>query len=182
MSFTAEYLCEEVGFQDGDRHERKRLKDQLHRDCLSDRYIGQRLKLQGIQVDWWKKEAQPILDQERAYCQAKRCLKDLQHLNNYLRLEISFARRPHTRVPYDNPYLLSVEPRNTPHMISNIDTLRTELINNIERIKKEPRFVAQAVEINNAAGKIISSLKVQIEHMKTLKKVEQIDFMKPTKE
>lgn len=66
-------------------------------------------------------------------------------------------------------------------MITNIEELREELAKTIERIKSEPRFVPQAVEINNAAGKLIQSVKVQLEYMHLLKKPELIEWMQPKK-
>jgi hypothetical protein len=64
-------------------------------------------------------------------------------------------------------------------MITNIEDLREELAKTIERIKTEPRFVGQAVEINNAAGKMIASAKIQTEYMRMIKKPEEIAFMTP---
>jgi len=64
-------------------------------------------------------------------------------------------------------------------MITNIQELRDELAKTIERIKTEPRFVPQAVEINNAAGKMISSAKLQVEYLRMLKKPEEIAWMSP---
>jgi hypothetical protein len=66
-------------------------------------------------------------------------------------------------------------------MITNIENLREELAKMIERVKAEPRFVGQAVEINNAAGKIIQSCKVQIEYMHMIKAPAEIEFMKISK-
>lgn len=66
-------------------------------------------------------------------------------------------------------------------MITNIEQLREELAKVIERVKTEPRFVPQAVEINNAAGKMIQSSKVQIEYMHMRKQPAEIAFLEPSK-
>lgn len=66
-------------------------------------------------------------------------------------------------------------------MITNIEELREELAKTIGRVKSEPRFVPQAVEINNAAGKLIQSAKVQLDYMRMLKKPELIEWMQPKK-
>jgi len=67
-------------------------------------------------------------------------------------------------------------------MITNIDQLREELATLIERVKREPRFVPQAVEINNAAGKMISACKVQIDYMHMRKAPARVEFLETTKE
>lgn len=64
-------------------------------------------------------------------------------------------------------------------MITNIEDLREELAKTIERVKNEPRFVPQAIEINNAAGKMISSAKIQTEYMRMIKKPAEIAFLTP---
>jgi len=66
-------------------------------------------------------------------------------------------------------------------MITNIDQLREELAKVIERVKAEPRFVPQAVEINNAAGKMIQASKVQIEYMHMRKAPAEIAFLESSR-
>lgn len=61
--------------------------------------------------------------------------------------------------------------------MKNIEDLRAKLWSVIERIEKEPRFVAQAVEINNAAGKLINSAKVQMEYHHLRKEKPEIGFL-----
>lgn len=60
--------------------------------------------------------------------------------------------------------------------MQNIETLRAKLWTVIERIEKDPRFVSQACEINNAAGKIIQSAKVQLEYHALRKEKPSIGF------
>ncbi len=62
-------------------------------------------------------------------------------------------------------------------MIESIEDLRGELAESIERLKKDPRYCAQAVEINNAAGKMIQSAKVQIEYHALRKEQPTIKFL-----
>lgn len=66
-------------------------------------------------------------------------------------------------------------------MIKNIEDLRIELAESIERLKKDPRYCAQAVEINNAAGKMIQSAKVQIEYHALRKEKPDIAFLHGSK-
>lgn len=62
-------------------------------------------------------------------------------------------------------------------MIKTIEDLRTELAESIERLKKDPRYCPQAVEINNAAGKMIQSAKVQIDYHALRKEQPEIAFL-----
>lgn len=55
--------------------------------------------------------------------------------------------------------------------ISNMTDLRRELCDVIERVKKDRAYVPQAVEITNAAGKIINSIRVELEYAKVAKTV-----------
>jgi hypothetical protein len=65
-------------------------------------------------------------------------------------------------------------------IMHNIEKLREKLWSVIERIEKEPRFVSQAVEINNAAGKLINSAKVQMEYHHLRKEKPDIAFLSST--
>jgi hypothetical protein len=62
-------------------------------------------------------------------------------------------------------------------MQNNIETLRTKLWDVIGRIETDPSFVAQAVQINNAAGKLISTAKVQLEYHALRKEIPIIEFL-----
>lgn len=53
--------------------------------------------------------------------------------------------------------------------IENLTDLRRELCDAIERVKKDRAFVVQAVEITNAAGKIINSLRLEMDYYKLSK-------------
>lgn len=61
--------------------------------------------------------------------------------------------------------------------MNNIEVLRDKLWSVIERIEKDPRFVSQAVEINNAAGKLINTAKVQMEYHHLRKEKPEIAFL-----
>lgn len=53
--------------------------------------------------------------------------------------------------------------------IKNMTDLRRELCEVIETVKKDRRYVPQATEITNAAGKIINSLRVELDYYKLAK-------------
>lgn len=53
--------------------------------------------------------------------------------------------------------------------INNLADLRRELCESIERVKKDRGYVPQAVEITNAAGKIINTLRVEMDYYKLTK-------------
>lgn len=55
--------------------------------------------------------------------------------------------------------------------MNNINTLRSELSNVFEELRANKIGVLEAKEINNTAGKIIGTIKVELEYAK-LKKVE----------
>ena len=55
--------------------------------------------------------------------------------------------------------------------IKNMTELRDELCEVIEQVKKDRRYVPQATEITNAAGKIINTLRVEMEYYKLSKTV-----------
>ena len=50
-----------------------------------------------------------------------------------------------------------------------MNDLRHELCEVIETVKKDRRYVPQATEITNAAGKIINSLRVELDYYKLAK-------------
>lgn len=53
--------------------------------------------------------------------------------------------------------------------INNLTDLRRELCESIERVKKDRAFVVQATEITNAAGKIINSMRLELDYYKLCK-------------
>lgn len=53
--------------------------------------------------------------------------------------------------------------------IKNMNDLRKELCEVIETVKKDRRYCPQATEITNAAGKIINSLRVELDYYKLAK-------------
>jgi hypothetical protein len=59
----------------------------------------------------------------------------------------------------------------------NITDLRNDLLESFEQVKKDPRRLAQAGELANTAGKIIQSLKVQLEYSILLNEEPNIPFM-----
>lgn len=46
----------------------------------------------------------------------------------------------------------------------NIDELQTELLDALERVKRDPRSANQVKEIVNAAGKVIAIQKIKLEY------------------
>lgn len=46
----------------------------------------------------------------------------------------------------------------------NIQELRQELLESFARVKRDPRRLAQAGELANTAGKIISTVKLELEY------------------
>lgn len=59
----------------------------------------------------------------------------------------------------------------------NVEQLRDKLWEVIARIEEDPAFVKQAVEINNAAGKLIQTAKVQLEYHALRKEKPSIAFL-----
>ena len=64
--------------------------------------------------------------------------------------------------------------------MKDIDELRAELCKLFDGIKSEAINHKQAKEMNNAAGKIINSLKVQLEYAHLRKESPNIDFLETT--
>lgn len=62
----------------------------------------------------------------------------------------------------------------------NITELRNELLESFDAIKKDPRRLAQAGELANTAGKIIASVKMQLEYSLLLNQEPDIPFMGET--
>ena len=65
-------------------------------------------------------------------------------------------------------------------MIKNIDELRAELIKNYEAVRDDRRMVVQAKEVSNAAGKILGTIKVQLEYSKLNETKPSIPFLDVT--
>jgi len=61
--------------------------------------------------------------------------------------------------------------------IVNMSTLRDELIEAIDRVKKDRAWVPQMHEVANACGKIIASAKLELEYAQARKEKPEIKFM-----
>ena len=64
--------------------------------------------------------------------------------------------------------------------IKNIHDVRDELIEAVDSVKKDPRRVAQVHEISNACGKIINSVKLELEYAALKKEKPSIKFLEAT--
>ncbi len=64
--------------------------------------------------------------------------------------------------------------------MKNINDLRTELIDCFDAVKKDPRRANQVKEQVNAAGKILASLKAEMEYSYLRGDEPDIPFMGPT--
>ena len=62
----------------------------------------------------------------------------------------------------------------------NITELRNELLESFDQVKKDPRRLAQAGELANTAGKIIASVKMQLEYCLMLNEEPEIPFLGTT--
>lgn len=62
--------------------------------------------------------------------------------------------------------------------IDNIAGVRAELIEAIERVKKDRSWVPQMHEVANACGKIIASAKLELEYACARKEKPEIAFLK----
>jgi len=62
----------------------------------------------------------------------------------------------------------------------NITELRNDLLDSFEQVKKDPRRLAQAGELANTAGKIIASVKIQLEYSLLLNQEPVIPFLGET--
>lgn len=65
---------------------------------------------------------------------------------------------------------------------SNITQLRDELLSVFEDLKNGTVERVQAAELNNTAGKIIGTMKVQLEYHALRKEQPDIKFMKESKD
>ena len=62
----------------------------------------------------------------------------------------------------------------------NITELRNDLLESFEQVKKDPRRLAQAGELANTAGKIIGSIKLEMEYSLMRNEEPEIPFLGPT--
>ena len=62
----------------------------------------------------------------------------------------------------------------------NIIELRNDLLESFEQVKKDPRRLAQAGELANTAGKIIGSIKLEMEYSLMRNEEPEIPFLGPT--
>jgi hypothetical protein len=66
--------------------------------------------------------------------------------------------------------------------INNIDDLRKELIGAFEMLKKDPKRAGQVGELANTAGKVINSVKIELEYASVRKERPEIPFLVYSKE
>lgn len=62
--------------------------------------------------------------------------------------------------------------------ITNIDELRQDLIGAYEMLRADPKRVIQVGELANTAGKIIGSVKLELEYAALRKEKPEIAFLK----
>lgn len=60
---------------------------------------------------------------------------------------------------------------------SNIEELRSELLDAFEWIKADPRRANQVKEMTNAAGKVIGTLKLQLEYAALRGEKPSVEFL-----
>ena len=61
--------------------------------------------------------------------------------------------------------------------ITNIVELRKSLADNYEKMKERKLPISIGKELSNAAGKMINTVKVELEYQQLLGKKENIDFL-----
>lgn len=61
--------------------------------------------------------------------------------------------------------------------ITNINALREDLIDAYESLKADPRRVVQVAELANTAGKIIGSVKIELEYALLKKERPNLPFL-----
>jgi hypothetical protein len=59
----------------------------------------------------------------------------------------------------------------------NIEELRIELTDAFDQVRKDPKRVFQVDAVVNAAGKIISSLKLELQYAELRKEMPDIEFL-----
>lgn len=65
--------------------------------------------------------------------------------------------------------------------IENIEDLRFELIEGFKMVRDDPRRALQAKEMANLGGKIINSVKLEIEYASIRKEKPEISFLEKVK-
>jgi hypothetical protein len=60
----------------------------------------------------------------------------------------------------------------------SLDALRTILSEEIDKVREGKTSAANVNAVTNATGKILSSIKLEMEYFKLLGKVPEIDFVK----
>lgn len=63
---------------------------------------------------------------------------------------------------------------------NNIEQLRNDLLDVYTWVKQDPRRAAQCKEMTNAAGKVVSTLKLELEYSALRKEVPNIAFLNYT--
>lgn len=61
--------------------------------------------------------------------------------------------------------------------MKNVKELRTELVSIFSDLKSDKLDVTKAKELNNSAGKILLSIRVQLEYNQIMDRKEKIDFL-----
>jgi hypothetical protein len=61
--------------------------------------------------------------------------------------------------------------------IENIQDLRTDLLDAYDSLKKDPRRINQVAELSNTAGKIIGTVKLEMEYAIARREVPNIPFL-----
>lgn len=61
--------------------------------------------------------------------------------------------------------------------IKNINELRNDLLENYDALKKNPKKLAQVSELANISGKVIASLKIELEYCAMTNITPQIPFL-----
>lgn len=65
--------------------------------------------------------------------------------------------------------------------IRNIEQLRDSLLGNYEKMKEKKMPLSMGKELSNVAGKVISSVSVQVQYMALTKSPEKIPFLETPK-
>jgi len=63
---------------------------------------------------------------------------------------------------------------------TNINELRDDLLDLYESVKQDPKRANQAKEMANTAGKVLASLKLQLEYSMLRNEEPEIPFLGPT--
>lgn len=62
--------------------------------------------------------------------------------------------------------------------MNNIKELRNEMVNVFNSVKADKMDLEKAAQMNNTAGKIVKTLKIQLEYFHQRDEKPQIDFLK----